>query len=161
MSSRQGQFPSSVHSRLCNEIPWLLAHTLYQHSFCMGWACKGLFWHIEISSNFCSVVVSSWLQQGFHPLCVNIWKCYHWSLGPEYDALQKHVIYYVSHRLFRPSLRYSHEEKMTLTIVFSVWKLRHYILMSCMRVTVGPSVNGRSTSWPIILLQPEAINKLL
>ena len=36
----------------------------------------------------------------------------------EDDALQENVIYYVSHKIFGPLLRYSHVEKMTLVIVF-------------------------------------------
>ena len=41
-------------------------------------------------------------------------------LVQEDDAHQGHVIYYVIHKLYRPPLHYSHEEKMALAVIFSV-----------------------------------------
>ena len=51
-------------------------------------------------------------------------------LVQEDDARQEHVIYFVSQKISRRPLCYSHEENMALTIVFLVQNLRHYILLS-------------------------------
>ena len=41
-------------------------------------------------------------------------------LVQEKDKLQEHVIYYLSHALARPELRYSHIEKLALEAVYAV-----------------------------------------
>ena len=41
-------------------------------------------------------------------------------LVQEDDARQEHVIYYVSHKLSGPPLRYPHKEKAALAIIFSI-----------------------------------------
>ena len=41
----------------------------------------------------------------------------------------EHLIYYLSKGLNRPELRYSHVEKLSLTVVFAATRLRHYILL--------------------------------
>ena len=46
------------------------------------------------------------------------------------DTCQDHMIYYISHKLFGPPLRYSHEEKMALFMVFLVQNLCHYVLLN-------------------------------
>jgi hypothetical protein len=45
------------------------------------------------------------------------------------DDNHEHVIYYVSKNLSGPPLKYKHEEKLALTVVLTVQKLRHYILL--------------------------------
>lgn len=47
----------------------------------------------------------------------------------EDDAFTEHVIYYLSQGLVGPELRYSPIEKLALTIVHVVQRLRHYILI--------------------------------
>ena len=41
-------------------------------------------------------------------------------LVQEDDKLQDHVVYYLSHALARPELRYSHFEKLALAAVYVV-----------------------------------------
>ena len=43
----------------------------------------------------------------------------------EYDKLQVHVIYYLSHALVGPELRYSHVEKLALAAIYVVQRLIH------------------------------------
>ena len=50
-------------------------------------------------------------------------------LVQEDDKLQEHVIYYLSHALAGPELRYSHVEKLALAAVYDVQRLCHYILL--------------------------------
>src|SRR5713101_4005035 len=50
-------------------------------------------------------------------------------LVQEDDKLVEHVIYYLSHALSRPELRYSHVEKLALAAVYPVQSLCHYILL--------------------------------
>ena len=47
----------------------------------------------------------------------------------EDDKLVEHVLYYLSHALAGPELRYSHIEKLALAVVYAVQRLRHYILL--------------------------------
>ena len=82
-------------------------------------------------------------------------------LVQEDDACQEHVIYYVSHKNFGPSLCYSHEEKMALVVVFLVQKLRHYILMIRTQVVVDSNpmhyllthhlIEGHAAKWIVFL----------
>ena len=41
----------------------------------------------------------------------------------------EHLIYYLSKGIIGPELHYSHVEKLSLAVVFSVTRLRHYILL--------------------------------
>ena len=50
-------------------------------------------------------------------------------LVQEYDKLEEHVIYYLSHASAGPELRYSHVEKLALAAVYAIQRLRHYILL--------------------------------
>ena len=50
-------------------------------------------------------------------------------LVQEDDKLQEHVIYYLSHALAGPELRYSHIKKLALVAVYVVHRLHHYILL--------------------------------
>ena len=71
------------------------------------------------------------------------------------------MIYYVSKNLASPPVSYSHEEKLALAVVFSVQKLRHYILMHSTKVVTDSNpmafllsrriLNGKYTRWVIIL----------
>ena len=55
-------------------------------------------------------------------------------LVQEDDELQEHVVYYLSHALAGPKLRYSHVEKFALAAMYAVQRLRHYILLRTMTV---------------------------
>ena len=57
-------------------------------------------------------------------------------LVQEDDKLQEHVVYYLSHALAGPELRYSHVEKLALAVVYAVQRLRHYILLRTTIVVV-------------------------
>jgi hypothetical protein len=48
-------------------------------------------------------------------------------LVQEDDELQEHVIYYLSHSLLGPELKYSHVEKLALETFHVVQRLQHYI----------------------------------
>jgi hypothetical protein len=60
-------------------------------------------------------------------------------LVQEDDKLQEHVIYYLSHALIGPELKYSHVEKLALATFHVVQRLRHYILLC--KMTVIADVN--------------------
>jgi hypothetical protein len=47
----------------------------------------------------------------------------------EDDELHEHVIYYLSRNLICLELKYSHVEKLALTVVHAVQRLCHYILL--------------------------------
>ena len=82
-------------------------------------------------------------------------------LVQEDDKLQEHVIYYLSRALAGPELRYSHVEKLALTVVYVVQRLRHYILLRTMTVVadVNPFqyvlsrriIGGKLNKWIVIL----------
>lgn len=73
----------------------------------------------------------------------------------------KHVIYYVSKNLVAPPVSYSHEEKLALVVMFSVQKLRHYIVMHSTKVMTNSNpmafllsrqiINWKYTHWIVIL----------
>jgi hypothetical protein len=50
------------------------------------------------------------------------------------DDGHEHVIYYISKNLLGPPLKYNHDEKLVLTVVLTVQKLRHYILLRTNKV---------------------------
>ena len=50
-------------------------------------------------------------------------------LVQEDDKLVEHVVYYLSHALAGPELRYSHVENLALVAVYTVHRLHHYILL--------------------------------
>ena len=50
-------------------------------------------------------------------------------LVQEDDKLQEQVIYYLSHDLAGPELRYSYVEKLALAAVYVVQRLHQYILL--------------------------------
>jgi hypothetical protein len=52
------------------------------------------------------------------------------------DDDREHVIYYNSKNLSEPPLKYNHEDKLTLTVVLTVQKLCHYILLRTTKVIV-------------------------
>jgi hypothetical protein len=52
------------------------------------------------------------------------------------DDGREHVIYYISKNLSGPPLKYNHEEKLALTVVVAVQKLRHYIFLHTTKVVV-------------------------
>ena len=60
-------------------------------------------------------------------------------LVQEDDKLQEHVVYYLSHALAGPELRYFHVEKLALETVYVVQMLHHYILLRI--TTVVADVN--------------------
>ena len=82
-------------------------------------------------------------------------------LVQEDDKLVEHVVYYLSHALAGPELRYSHVEKLALAAVYVVHRLRHYILLRT--TTVVADVNpfqyvlsrwivvGKFYKWIVIL----------
>ena len=82
-------------------------------------------------------------------------------LVQEDDKLIEHVIYYLSHALAGPELRYSHIEKLALVAVYAVQRLCHYILLRT--TTVVADVNpfqyvlsrqidgGKFNKWIVIL----------
>ena len=57
-------------------------------------------------------------------------------LVQEDDKLVEHVVYYLSHALARPELKYSHIEKLALSDVYAVHRLHHYILLRTTKVVV-------------------------
>ena len=63
------------------------------------------------------------------------------ALVQEDDKLQDHIIYYLSHALARPKLRYSHVEKLALATMYDVQRLRHYILLRTMMVVEDVNPN--------------------
>jgi hypothetical protein len=52
------------------------------------------------------------------------------------DDDREHVIYYIIKNLSRPPSKYKHEEKLALTVILAVQKLRHYILICTTKVIV-------------------------
>jgi len=75
---------------------------------------------------------------------------------------QEHIIYYISKQLSEPTLNYSHDEKMDLTVVHSVQKLFHYILIwksnvvenaNPMQYILGHRVINGKYAWWVIILQ--------
>jgi hypothetical protein len=50
-------------------------------------------------------------------------------LFQEDDELCEHVIYYLSRNLVGPELKYSHVEKLSLVVVHTIQRLRHYIFL--------------------------------
>ena len=82
-------------------------------------------------------------------------------LVQEDNKLQEHVIYYLSHALARPELRYSHIEKLALAAIYAVQRLHHYILLRTTMVVedVNPFqyvlsrwiVGGKFNKWIVIL----------
>jgi hypothetical protein len=67
----------------------------------------------------------------------------------------------VSKTLSGPPLKYKHEEKLSLTVILTVQKLRHYILLRTTKVIADSNpvqyllsrrqVNGKFARWIIIL----------
>jgi hypothetical protein len=55
------------------------------------------------------------------------------------DENHEHVIYYVSKNLLGPPLKYKHKEKLSLAVVLTVQKLRHYILLRTTKVIADPN----------------------
>ena len=82
-------------------------------------------------------------------------------LVQEDDARHEHVIYYISQKLIGPPLRYSHEEKLSLAVIFSAQKLRHYIIANHTRVVADSNpmqyllsrhlLQGREAKWVVVL----------
>ena len=82
-------------------------------------------------------------------------------LVQEDDKLVEHVIYYLSHALVGPELRYSHVEKLALAALYAVQRLHHYILLRTTMVVadVNPFqyvlsqwiVGGKFNKWIVIL----------
>ena len=82
-------------------------------------------------------------------------------LVQEDERLQDHVIYYLSHALDGPELRYSHIEKLALEAVYVVQRLCHYILLRTTTVVVDVNpfqyvlsrwiVGGKFNKWIVIL----------
>jgi hypothetical protein len=50
------------------------------------------------------------------------------------DENHEHVIYYVSKNISGPPVKYKHEEKLSLAVILSFQKLRHYILLRITKV---------------------------
>ena len=50
-------------------------------------------------------------------------------LAEEDDKLQEHVVYYLSHALAGPKIRYSHIKKLALATIYAYHRLHHYILL--------------------------------
>jgi hypothetical protein len=73
----------------------------------------------------------------------------------------EHVIYYISKNLSGPPLKYKHEEKLSLTVVLAVQKLRHYILLRTSKVVADSKpmqylvnrqqINGNFVRWIVIV----------
>ena len=82
-------------------------------------------------------------------------------LVQEDDKLQEHVIYYRSHALAGPELRYSHIEKLDLVEVYCIQRLQHYILLrtNIVVANVNPFqyvlsrciIRGKFNNWIVIL----------
>lgn len=79
----------------------------------------------------------------------------------EYYAANEHVIYYVSNNLHGPLLSYLHKENLLWNVVFSVQKLRHYILTHTTKFVTNYNpmafrlsrwvINRKYACWIIIL----------
>jgi hypothetical protein len=77
------------------------------------------------------------------------------------DDNHEHVIYYVSKNLLGPPLKYKHEDKLALTVVLTVQKLCHYILLRTTKVVTDSNpmqyllsrrqVNDKFARWIVIL----------
>ena len=82
-------------------------------------------------------------------------------LVQEDNKLIEHVVYYLSHALAGPKLRYSHLEKLSLEAVYVVQRLHHYILLRTTIVVVDVNpfqyflsrliVGGKFNKWIVIL----------
>ena len=82
-------------------------------------------------------------------------------LVQEDDKLQEHVVYYLSRSLAGPELRYYHIKKLTLAAMYTVHRLRHYILIKTTTLVadVNPFqyvlsrriVGGKFNKWIVIL----------
>ena len=82
-------------------------------------------------------------------------------LVQEDDKVIEHVVYYLSHALVGPELRYSHIEKLALAAVYALQRLRHYILLRTTTVVANVNpfqyvlscqiVGGKFNKWIIIL----------
>jgi hypothetical protein len=82
-------------------------------------------------------------------------------LVQEDDALEEHIIYYLSRGLVGPELNYSHVEKLTLAVVHVVQRFCHYILLhkTTVIVIVNPFqyvltrwvIGGKISRWIVIL----------
>ena len=82
-------------------------------------------------------------------------------LVQEDDKLHEHVVYYLSHALAGPELRYSHVEKLALAAVYAIQRLCHYILLrtTIIVANVNPFqyvlsrqiVGGKFNKWIVIL----------
>jgi len=82
-------------------------------------------------------------------------------LVQEDDNLQEHVIYYLSHTLLGPELKYSHVDKFALEAFHFIRPLRHYILLC--KTTVITDINpfeyvltrwiigGKYNNWIVVL----------
>lgn len=79
----------------------------------------------------------------------------------EDEDQNEHVIYYVSENLVGPLVKYSHEEKLALVVIFFVQNLCHYILTRSTRVLTNSNpmtfllslwiINGKYACWILIL----------
>ena len=82
-------------------------------------------------------------------------------LVQEDNKIEEHVVYYLSHALARPELRYSHIEKLALAAVYAIQRLRHYILLRTMMVVADVNsfqyvlylwiVGRKFNKWMVIL----------
>ena len=82
-------------------------------------------------------------------------------LVQEDDELREQVIYYLSQNLVGLELKYSHVEKIALSIVHAIQQLRHYIFIwkNTMVVDVNPFqyvltrciIGGKWNKWIVIL----------
>ena len=66
-------------------------------------------------------------------------------LVQEDKELHEHVVYYLSRNLIDAEIRYSHVEKLALTTVHAVQRLRHYILLR-QTLVVAMSIHFSSSS---------------
>ena len=82
-------------------------------------------------------------------------------LVQEDEELQKNVIFYLSQNLIDAEIHYSHVEKLALTTVHAVQRLRHYILL-CQTLVVAHNnpfqfvltrrmIGGKYNKWIVIL----------
>jgi hypothetical protein len=79
------------------------------------------------------------------------------------DDDREHVIYYISKNLSRTTLKYNHEEKLSLVIFLAIQKLCHYILLQTTKFVVDSNpmqylliqqkFNGKFARWVVILQQ--------
>jgi hypothetical protein len=77
------------------------------------------------------------------------------------DDDHEHVIYYISKNLLGTPLKYNYEEKLSLSIVLVVQKLRHYILLLTTKVVADSNpmkyllnhqkINCKFARWIVIL----------